>query len=75
MAKLKTNSQNKFKVWCQNCQQILILDSPEDLKKSSNRTTPILRIVCPNCKHEIWFDDRFNYNSNQNSISLAKKKA
>lgn len=57
MAKIKNVPYGwEFDVWCRDCEKVITVEGPKDLKKKIVDGKLMFCLECPNCKKEIWFD-------------------
>ena len=59
-------------VFCRGCNKIIVVEEPEDLTKKEEDGIIKLRLVCPNCGREIWFDNLTGHRINPDFIKQVK---
>ena len=62
----------EFDVFCRGCNKIIVVEEPEDLTKKEEDGIIKLRLVCPNCGREIWFDNLTGHRINPDFIEQVK---
>lgn len=46
----------EVEVFCKDCQNVIIVEGPEELYKEIQSGREMFGFVCPVCGREIWFD-------------------
>lgn len=56
--RIKNQSNHEFDVWCRECERVITVEKPEDIRKEIIRgeKRPTFCLICPGCKKEIKFD-------------------
>ena len=62
----------EIEVFCRECSKVIVVEEPEDVTKKEEKGVTMLRLICPNCAHEIWFNTLFGHRINPDFLKQVK---